>query len=163
MVITQKTAMKVNTARFMEELKKENSNMLSELVKNGLEAEGSTCVKIWLNRDMRTLKVFNDGMPFKTAKEFEKLILEIFTTGKNKAKNYGKGFSSVLAEKFTRVETGHIIASFHSWDNIEIKDYSQDGNVDFVEGTTVMVTLREDSPLMLTGDVDHEVFLSRLR
>ncbi|PNX48813.1 MAG: hypothetical protein BV459_01475, partial [Thermoplasmata archaeon M11B2D] len=131
-----------------------DGNILSELVKNGIEAEDSTFVNIILDRDNHTLIVENDGTPVQSEKELDDFFLEIGTTGKNQQINFGKGFSAVFLEKTTIVISGNFRMTCNEWNDITIE--KQDS---FFSGTSVTVFLHDDSEILLKEDAMHRHFL----
>lgn len=119
-------------------VKKHNSDLFSELVKNGIES-AETTVEIALEKDKFVVE--NDG-PSMSPDEMQKYLFTLFRSGKNDDKNFGYGFASVFQEKKTTIYSGSTVAILSSWDNIEIQS-SQTRQ----PGTKVVVELKEGSPV----------------
>lgn len=151
---THKARMSVNIPRFMQTLTHQG-DLLSELVKNAIEATGCTRVDVWLNREKRTLVIRNDGEP---VADPEKYLLEIFTTGKDENLHHGKGGSTVLMEESAEWRTGIFLLVENAWNDVDVQE-----GLENVPGCTVTVHLKEDSPLFKVEDETHYAFLCRFR
>lgn len=146
--------MSVNVPRLMETLTHQG-DLLSEIVKNALEAINCTNVVVTIDRVNKLLIVQNDGDP---VLDPEKYLLEIFTTGKDPKKNHGKGGSTVLMEESAEWRTGEFNIVEHKWDDVDTYP-----DLPFVPGCTVTVHLKENSPILLKEDSAHYVFLCKFR
>jgi len=150
----KKTALRMNMERYVNT--QLDGDVLSELVKNGIEAEGATQVTIELDREAETLTITNDGNPVENEDDFDRFFLEIGTTGKDEAVNFGKGFSAVFLEQYTIVKSGNFIMDAKTWDNISIERTDT-----ALDGTSVLVSLKPDSEILAKSDAEITVWLRK--
>lgn len=150
-----KTEMRIDVGRYFATLQK-TGDVFCELVKNAIEAEGCTEVRIMLNRDNNTLEVRNNGSPIGDLEDVDKYLLTLFLTGKSDTLNWGKGFSSVLQEKSTIVKTGRIVVAILAWNDVTIEEMPQEK----IDGMVVLLSLGDCSEVLSKTDDEHENFLS---